>query len=174
MKSLIAAAALTAVAAVAAPAAAQDAANGFYGNIGYTFVNADDLDVDLGALGAKVGYKFNPYIGVEGEAAFGVDDDNFGPIKLELKHTVAAYVVGFVPVNEQFELLGRVGYGNTEVEASGFGGSASADDSCWNVGVGAQYFFTANDGVRAEYTKYGVDDNGLQADAWSVSYARRF
>jgi opacity protein-like surface antigen len=173
MKSLIAAAALTAVAAIAAPAAAQEA-NGFYGNVGYTFVNADDLDVDLGALGAKVGYKFNPYIGVEGEAAFGVDDDNIGPVKVELEHTVAAYVVGFVPVNAQFELLGRVGYGTTEVKASGFGASVSGDDSSWNLGVGAQYFFTANDGVRAEYTKYGVDDDGIQADAWTVSYARRF
>lgn len=176
MKALIAAAAAVALTSVALPAAAQSAS--FYGNVGYSFVDADDVNVDLGAIGAKLGARFNPYLGVEGEAAFGVNDDTVTvanvPVKVELQHTVAAYVVGYLPASSSVDLFARVGYGTSKIKASAAGVSASDDESGWNAGLGAQWFFTANDGVRGEYTKYGIDDNGLQANAWTVSYVRKF
>lgn len=176
MKSLIAASVAAAAMAAAVPAAAQVT---YYGNLGYSFIQAEDLDVNLGAIGGKVGARFNPYLGAEAEAAFGVDDDSARvlnvPVKVELKHAVAAYVVGFVPVSENLELFGRLGYGSAKVKASALGASASDDGAAWNLGAGAQYFFTANDGVRGEYLKSGVSgDDGLEADVWSLSYVRRF
>jgi len=179
MKSLIAAStAAVALLAVAGTASAQEGVS-YYGNVGYSFVDANDADVTLGALGAKLGARFNPYLGVEAEAAFGVDDDSvttFGvPVKVELKHTVAAYVIGFVPVSPNADLFARIGYGNSEIEASAGGVSAKADGSGVNIGVGGQYFFTGNDGVRVEYLKNSIDgDEGLEANIWSLSYVRKF
>jgi len=170
MKSLFVAAALAA-AAVSASAAAAD----FYGNAGYTFI--DGQGVNLGAVGGKLGWRVNPYLGVEGEAAFGVADDtvNVGvPVKVQLDHAVAAYAVGFYPVNPKFDLFARVGYGNVKIKAKAAGVSGAGDQDGWNAGVGGQYFFTANDGVRVEYTKWGFDDNGVDSDTWSASYVRKF
>lgn len=171
MKSLHVAAAL-AVLAAAAPAAAGE----FYGNAGYTFV--DTQGVNLSALGGKLGYRFNPYVGVEGEAAFGVADDTANvlgvPVKLKLEDAVSGFAVGFWPVSPKLDLFARVGYGNVKIKASAMGNSAHGDQDGWNAGVGAQYFFTAKDGVRGEYTKWGFDNNGVDANTWSVSYVRKF
>lgn len=172
----IAAAVLALSAAAVVPAAAQTA---FYGNLNYSLIDAQDADVTLGALGGRVGARFNPYLGVEAEAAFGVKDDDVRvgnvPVKVELEHTVGAYLVGFVPVQPNFDLFARIGYVNSKVKASALGASAKADGSSWNAGVGGQYFFTANDGVRAEYTKSDLNnDDGLDANIWSVGYVRKF
>lgn len=177
MKTLIVAAtAAAAVLAVAGSASAQGLeGTTFYGNLGYSFIDAQDADVNLGAISAKLGARFNPYFGAEVEGAIGVNDDtvNVGvPVKVELTHSIAAYVVGYYPATPSLDLFARLGYGNTEVKASALGASAKDDASDWLVGAGAQYFFTANDGVRGEYTKSG--DNGLDANVWSVSYVRKF
>jgi len=170
MKSLHLAAAL-AVLAAAAPAAAGE----FYGNAGYTFV--DTQGVNLGALGGKLGYRITPYVGVEAEAAFGVADDtvNVGvPVKVKLDSALAGFAVGFWPVSPKLDLFARVGYGDTRIKASAFGFSGDGDQNGWNAGAGAQYFLTAKDGVRGEYTKWGFDGNGVEANTWSVSYVRKF
>lgn len=166
MKTLTIAAALAAI-ALATPAAAE-----VYGNLGYTGVDAQG--VKLQALGGKIGYRFNPYVGAEAEAAFGVGDDDVLGAKVELDNAVAGYVVGFWPVAERTDLFARVGYGNAKITASAGGFSASGDQNGWNAGVGAQQFFTDKDGVRLEYTKWGVEDNGVDADTWSLSYVRKF
>ncbi len=172
MKSLTVVAALAALAA-AAPALAGE----IYGNAGYTFI--DGQGAKLGALDGKLGYRFNPYLGVEGEAAFGVADDSIRvgsvPVNLKLESAVAGYVVGFYPVSPKLDLFARVGYGNVRIKASALGVSGAGDQNGWNAGVGAQYFFTAKDGVRGEYAKWGFDgNNGVDADTWSVSYVRKF
>ncbi len=169
MKSLFAAA--LASLAIAAPAAAE-----VYGNVGYTFVQSDDAN--LGAVGAKLGYKFNPFVGVEAEGAFGANDDTVRvagvPVKVKLQSAAAAYVIGFYPVTEKVDLFARAGYGTAKIKASARGVSAKGDQDGWNLGVGGQYFFDAQDGIRAEYTKWSVDDSNADADTWSVSYVRKF
>jgi len=52
--------------------------------------------------------------------------------------------------------------------------SASGDSDGWNAGVGAQYFLTEKDGVRAEYTKWDVSGDNVDANTWAVSYVRKF
>lgn len=169
MKSLFAAA--LASLAIAAPAAAET-----YGNLGYTFVNTGDANV--GAVGARLGYKFNPYIGVEAEGAFGANDDTVRvlgvPVKVKLQSAAAAYVVGFYPVSDKLDLFARAGYGTAKIKASAAGVSAKGDQDGWNLGAGGQYFFDEKNGVRAEYTKWSVDDSDVDADTWSISYVRKF
>ena len=170
------AAVLSAAVLAALPAAAQTAP-AFYGNVGYTAVDSSD-DVVLGAITGRFGAKLVPNFGLEAEAGFGVKDDsvNVGGVNVEteLKHSVGVYAVGFLPINEQFELLARVGYATTKIEASAGGFSADDSEESWNYGVGAQYNFDAVNGVRADYTRYEFDNDGGEADTWAVSYVRKF
>ena len=71
MKTLLAAAAGIALLAGASAASAES-----YASIGYSQLGAEDsgIDVDFGAVTARVGTNFNPWFGVEGEAAMGVKD----------------------------------------------------------------------------------------------------
>jgi opacity protein-like surface antigen len=170
--AVAAAAALTAV-----PASAQSLSEPtFYGNVGYSAVDTDD--VTLGALHARGGARLHPNFGVEAEAAFGVKDDSFRlgttNVKADLKHEFAAYGVGFLPINEKFDLLARVGYGTTKVRLKAAGVSASDSDESWNYGVGAQYSFDGANGIRADYTRHDFGKGGNDANVWSVSYVRKF
>ena len=177
MKSLIALAATAAVLAVPAMASAQTfAPTTFYGSLGYA--NASIDDVNLGAVQGRLGARFGQYLGVEGEAAAGVKEDSVTitgiKVDLKMKHEVAIYAVGFLPVNPQLDLLARVGYGNTKLEASALGSTAADDGDSWNYGVGGQYFFDDKNGVRVDYTRHDFKDSSDNADVWAVAYTRKF
>lgn len=164
-----------AVSALGAPAMAQSVSPTYYGTLGYT--QLDHGDGDLGAITGRLGARLNPYFGVEGEASFGVRDDDFTvagvPVKVEHNYDVAAYAVGTLPVTPNFELFGRVGYGTTEIEAKAAGVSARGDGESWNYGVGANYFFDGQNGVRGDWTRRDFRDGG-EADVYSLNYVRRF
>jgi hypothetical protein len=179
MKSLIGAASVAAIAAlVPAFAQAQTAApTGVYGTLGYAGASMGGADV--GAIQGRLGYRFSPYLGVEGELAGGVKSDtvDIGGVdaKVKVQHQEAIYGVGFLPVSPNIDLLARVGYGNTHVKASALGSSYSDDGDSWNYGVGGEYHIDPKNGVRADYTReeFTGHDSG-HADVWSVAYTRRF
>ena len=164
MKTLMIGASVAALLAIAAPVAAN-AEPTWYANLGYANVSADD--VNLGAIQGRLGAQFNPYIGVEGEVAFGVKDDTVSGIDVKLNNEYGAYAVAKLPVNDKFDIFGRVGYAHAEAEV---GGTSGSDDGV-AYGVGAQYSFDGQNGIRGDYTKY---DFLGDADVWSVSYVRKF
>lgn len=164
MKNLMIATAAAALTVAAVPAASQ--AQEVYGNIGYANVDLDNATV--GAIQGRLGYKFNPYVGVEGEAAFGVKGDTVSGVDVDLKHEVGAYVVGFAPVSPNIDLFARVGYTSSTFDTSL--GDVDGDGGAW--GVGAQYRFTDKDGVRLDWTRHDYD--GADADVWALSYNRKF
>jgi hypothetical protein len=172
---LLATAALT---LIAAPAMAQSISSPqVSGSVGYTVLDGDDAN--LGAITGRMTAKVNPYFGVEGEASFGVKDDevSFGGVTGDLSHEydAAAYVVGTLPISPNFELFGRVGYGTTQLTADVAGFSATEDGESVNYGAGANYFFDAQNGVRADWTRRDfTDDNGGELDTYGLSYVRRF
>lgn len=166
--------ATAAVTLIAAPASAQSLSDA-YGSIGYSSVQGDTTD--LGAVTARLGAKLTPYIGVEGEASFGVSDDDVVGIPgatAELEHDLAAYVTGTIPVASNLELFGRLGYGTTKIKAEVLGVSASNSQESVNWGVGANYFLDSQNGVRADWTRRDYRDGGGEADVWSLSYVRKF
>lgn len=177
MNAWIAAAAAAATMALApAMAHAQETVEpGAYANLGVAYASQDGIH--LGALQAKLGYRINNWFGVEGEAAFGVDDDSVSVgaarAKVELKHQFAAYVVGFAPVATNTDLFARVGYGTTKIRASAAGVGASGSDESVNLGVGAQHHFDGKNGIRVEYLRSEYNDGG-HSNTWGVSYSRRF
>lgn len=173
IKNALAASAITLAAVPVAHA--QDIPRG-YAALGYTRI--DTGQASLGAVTARAGWKLLPNAGVEAEAGFGVEDHAFdvsiggsGGV-LELEHEVAAYAVAFLPLGRNLEVFARAGYGSTEIEASAAGVTPKGDGDSFNYGAGAAFYYRA-DGVRAEWTRKDFADGG-EADAWSVSYVRRF
>lgn len=193
MKMLLGAAAVAALLA-STPALAQGAGpTELYGNVGYSQLRLDealdldieDANIDFGAITGRVGAKFNPYFGVEGEAAFGVADEEVSEgatsASLGLNYEATGFAVGFYPVTPNFDVLARVGVGAAELEAElngedetgGFGSDGGS--TVLAFGAGAQYFFDGVNGIRGDYTRFkGDDDGGLEADALSVAYVRKF
>ena len=171
---LLATAALT---LIAAPAMAQDPASPVTGSIGYTHLDGDDGS--LGAVTGRLGYRFTPYIGIEGEASVGVQNEDItvGGVDgtLEHEYDAAAYLVGTVPVSPNVELFGRVGYGTTSLKGEVAGVDVSEDGESINYGAGANWFFDGQNGVRADWTRRDFrEDDGGEIDTYGLSYVRRF
>ena len=178
MNKFVLASALSAVALASAPAFAQEAAGGMsaYGNLGYSHLDANS--VNLNALNARLGARFGNYFGVEGEGVFGAGHDTNAiggfSTQTKLAHSFAGYAVGFYPVTPRFDVLARIGYGNTHFNQSVAGIENTVSRDSINYGAGAQYFLTGNDGIRAEYTRNDYRHAGGHANVWGVSYVRKF
>ncbi|WGM48517.1 hypothetical protein KOAAANKH_03419 [Brevundimonas sp. NIBR10] len=176
MRNIILSAA--AVSLFAVPAMAQSLQSPtYYGTLGYSQMQGDDAD--LGAVTGRLGAKLTPYLGVEGETSFGVghDDVSFAGVdgKVEHRYDVAAYGVATLPVQPNFDLFARVGYGVTEVKASAAGVAASDHSDSVNYGVGANYHLDGVNGIRADWTRRDFqDDNAGEADVYSLSFIRKF
>ncbi len=175
MRNILLAAA--AVSVIAAPAFAQTMQGpSYYGTLGYS--QLDHSDGDLGAITGRVGAKFNPYLGVEGEASIGVKDDDFTFAgvdgKIEHDYDAAAYVVGTLPVTPNFELFARGGYGTTKIKTELAGFNGEVDGESWNYGAGANYYLDGQNGLRADWTRRDFRDDAGEADVYSLSYVRRF
>jgi opacity protein-like surface antigen len=127
---------------------------------------------------ATFGYRFNRYLAAElGLAQFGTmhskasaemdfdDGRGFVPVSLKLAFSVGGPIVsavGFLPINDKFEVFGRVGYlfasserelsSKVDGESGGFG-SAKGDSQDLVMGIGAAYHFNVVYSVRLEYLK---------------------
>lgn len=185
MKTLFVAASAVALASlVPALAQAQTAPNtGAYVNLGYARADTDPGKLDI--IQGKVGYRFMPYFGIEGELATGLGSDKVTvptgvanpatvSASIKLKHEAAAYAVGFVPLSPNTDLFARVGYGTTKIRVRGAGVSASGSEESINYGLGAQHHFDGVNGIRAEWTRQDFDNGSGKADVFGVAYTRRF
>ena len=166
MRTLIALATAAAVVAVAAPAMAQGQVTG---SIGYTESKTTDApDVSLGSITGRLGYR-QGWLGAEGELSTGVKSDTFTvagvSTKVQLKDQFAVYGMAIAPITPNFDVFARVGYGQTK--------TTSTDNSV-NYGAGAEYFFDAKNGVRADYTRHDFQNSGNNFDTYGVSYVRKF
>jgi opacity protein-like surface antigen len=136
-------------------------------------LSASTEDTDIG-YNATFGYRFNRYVAAElGLAQFGSvestakGDLDFGggfvPTSLKLSFSAGGpmmSVVGFLPLNDKFELFARVGYlftssereltSNVDGQSGGFG-SAKGDSQDLVLGVGAAFNFNQIYSVRFEY-----------------------
>lgn len=186
MRILIAAAALCAL-PVAALAQTATPPTGLYGTLGYADAHIDS--VNLGVIQGRLGWRYNNWLGFEGELAGGVKSDTSTitvagvavNTKVKANDGEAIYGVGFLPLSNNFDLLARVGYGHFSVKASAtavgtqISASQTAEGDSWNYGVGAQYYFDAQNGVRGDYTHQEfTGNNSGHADVWSIAYSRRF
>ena len=180
MKTIVIAAAVAALAGAAAPAFAQTlTAPQGYGGIGYTGLNPNGHD--LGEITGRLGLKFSPYWGVETEIGTGVTNSHFntatgGSTTLSEQPSLSGFAVGYLPVTPKFDLLARVGYGETDLRTADATGRHENTSTDLAYGAGAQYFLTSKDGIRIDYTRR--DFSGTSApkdmDTWQAGYVRKF
>jgi len=169
----------------AATAEADKTGRGYVG-AGYTMLTVSPEggpDLDLSALGVRGGYYFNKYFSVEGRLAFGVGDDSvsevidigFGPetatLTFDLDYSLGVYAVGHIPLTEQFQLYGLVGFTKHEITVDASipslgSDSESFDDNDLSFGVGAEFDMTKNLSLGVEYVSYFTDGDidGLKYD----------
>ena len=156
-----------------------------YGTLGGVLY---DVDSDLYGIQGRLGWQSKGYFGAEVEGSFGVSGDettafDFGTglvnSEAEIDTQIAAFAVGRYPVSNRFNVLGRVGYHNTEfdVESTFNDGMPEFEDDFsedgFAYGAGVEYALNPRTSIRADYTIYELDDvpNG---DAVSLAVSRKF
>ena len=155
--SMLGAAAL----AVSAGAYAQQpATTGFYigAEVGNTDLDGADDDIGFKLLG---GYQFHRNIAAE--LGYGMLYDK-GGAEVTAIELVA---VGMFPIANQFSIIGKLGFANVDVEVAG----ASDDKTELTWGLGVQYDFSRNLGVRALFQRYETDNS---ADFIAVGVTWKF
>jgi len=157
MVSMLGAAAL----AVSAGAYAQQpATTGFYigAEVGQTDLDGADDDIGFKLLG---GYQFHRNIAAE--LGYGMLYDK-GGAEVTAIELVA---VGMFPIANQLSIIGKLGFANVDVEVAG----ASDDKTELTWGLGVQYDFSRNLGVRALFQRYETDNS---ADFIAVGVTWKF
>ena len=141
--SMIGAAAM----AVSAGALAQSTTTGLYigAEAGNTDVSGADDDIGFKLLG---GYRFHPNIAAEVGYGMLYDKDDVEVTALEF------VALGMFPINNQFSILGKLGLANVEVDTRF--GSEDKTELTWGLGV--QFDFNRNLGVRALWQRYETDE----------------
>jgi OOP family OmpA-OmpF porin len=174
---------LLAAFAISTPVFAADTGGYLFGVFGQTKLK-DSIDttgitnpsLDDTGTGIKIGggYAFHRNVGIEvayvdlGKATL---SGRVGTINISETFKASGLVVtavGMVPINQQFSLLGRLGFINATVkdEATASLGSVSASasvkstDMKMTFGIGVSYSFTPQFAVRADYDSYNkLGDN---------------
>ena len=157
IKKFIAAAALATLASSAF--AAQP--NTFYAGVDGGSTKIDDFGSDKGSYGAFLGYNFHENFAAEiGARRLGSWD--IGPVGVDANQ-YAASIIGTLPLQNNFNVFGRLGYNKVEAKAEYQGFSADADDSGVLYGVGVGYQFTPTISGRVEFQKPSSDSRNISA-----------
>ena len=174
MKRVLSVAAGLAAAAIIAPAASAQV----YGGVGYSTFTADagGEDATVGGVMGRLGFKSNPFFGVEGEVAIGIQEDNFDvlgtQVDVSLENSYGVYAVGWLPIPLVGDIFGRVGYADLSIEASALGTSVSDSGSGLAYGAGIQLSNIPFTKLRLEYTRYQPDD--AEVDSFGISALLQF
>jgi outer membrane immunogenic protein len=123
---------------------------------GAAYQQFDLNDANVGGVTGRLGYNFTPHFGVEGDATLGVDDDN----NAELNNAFGAYAVGTLPIaTSGFDVHGRVGYQQFDVDGSG--GQPDIDSGGLSYGAGVGWKVGQRWGIRADWTRTETDEDDV-------------
>ncbi len=127
-------------------------------------ITSDAIDETYSEIMLQVGYKFNPYIAIEGRYWYGLDDtleggiaDHFGAIVDVSTDVWGIYLKPMYPVTDAFDIYALLGYGSTEydvtTEHAGIKGSLDMSFDGFTCGLGVSYAFTENISAFVDYTR---------------------
>jgi len=149
-KKIIAAAALATLASSAFAALP----NTFYAGVDAGSTKVDDLGESKASYGGFVGYNINQNFAAEiGARRLG----SWGDVDV---NQYQASIVGTLPLQNNFNVFGRVGYNKLDADGNGRG-NASDNGGLYGVGVG--YAFTPTISGRIEFQKPSSDSHNLNA-----------
>lgn len=168
-KAIISAAALAAFAAQAQ----GPYVGGSIGQSRYKGPDIGGLSTDRSDTGGKIygGYGITPNVGVElGYAELGKADSAAGSVR---GRGLFVDLVGTVPITDSFSAIGRIGAFNGKAKTS-LGSSDSSTNA--KYGLGVQYDFTKQTGLRAEWERYRFEPFGSKenADLFSIGVNHKF
>ena len=103
-----------------------------------------------GGAGVYGGYRFNDYVGVE-LGYFRLLSASGAGGKLTAD-SLPASAVGYWPLSNDFSLFGRLGVNSVKTKFTGPGASSARENRAL-IGVGAEYNFSKNVALRAEYQR---------------------
>lgn len=130
--------------------------------------------VDLQALNFRGGIELHELLSAEFEASLGLgaeEIDGGSGAEAELENQFGGFLVARYPVIPNLDLLGRVGYTTGELQTANNGVSSDADLDGFAFGLGGEYMFTEQLGVRGDYTRVEVDDDALDGGVNMFSIA---
>lgn len=147
----------------------------------------------------RIGYRIFDYLAIEGEAGFGLGGDSSQqsvPVDInsplgnvttnvdvdlngDIGNYFGVFARGILPVSDQFELHARVGYGTASadvdfaVSAQGATSTGTQSGSIEGIayGVGGQFNFSGNQGIRLDYA---LIDDDASADILTATYVFNF
>ncbi|HXJ53238.1 MAG TPA: outer membrane beta-barrel protein [Burkholderiales bacterium] len=141
-------------------------------------VSCDDKDTAFKIFG---GYQINRNFGVElGYTDLGKVEAHGGGVTASVESTAFELVgVGKFPINNQFSVYGKLGFYRADSKGrSNVGVSADETNTDLTYGLGVQYNFTGNLGVRGEWQRYssvgGGDIGDSDVDVLSVGVVYKF
>jgi len=148
---------------VAAPALAGDTGAYISAELGSaTLKNAQPFP-DPGLFGFAAGYRFSPNIAAElGFTGFGDSTISSGSASVTMKlSSFHPAVVGMYPINDQFSVFGKLGLAmNSEKYTTNFSASTTSyTQNSLYFGLGGQYNFNKQFGMRLQYESFGDFDN---------------
>ncbi len=166
---------------VATPALADNTGK-FYiaGDLGSATYSNVGLFPSPGVFSISGGYHFNPMLAAEvGYSVFGdstVVSTGFSATLSASSFHIAA--VGSLPLNPQFDLIGKLGLANNSAKSTNTNGFyLSTSQSDLLIGVGAQYHVNSQVTVRAQYESFGKFESiavPMKATAVSLGVAYNF
>ena len=114
------------------------------------------------------GYHFTPYIGAEVGYAQSSDSSSVGGAKYHVSSLQLA-AVGTYPINDMFDVFGKVGVAGNKVNTSGPLTCNNCSKTDALIGVGGQYNINRRVGIRLQYEYLGkATDTGINDMAAST------
>ena len=130
---------------------------------------SEDLEPSAGIV--RFGAMMTPHIGLERRVGVGISDDSvtFQGVEVagDIDRLFGAYLLGAVPVAEQFSIYGLVGFTDVKATFSAGGNEMSDDDSGFTYGGGFDIFLNSDIALNAEYTQY-LDESGYALSSIAV------
>lgn len=131
--------------------------------------------------GALLGYKFNKYVGIESEyTGIGkVTDKVNGTAKGD---AASIAVIGFLPLNDELNLYGKLGVAHTKTTiSSNLAPMSDATRNSITYGLGGEYNFNKNIGMRLGWDHYSAavdmatsNKNNVNANVVNVGVVYNF
>jgi len=124
-------------------------------------------DVTYGGM-IRAGYEWNQYIGVEARVIGTFwEADPLGGEKLQ---HVGIFAKPMMPLGEDFNLYGLVGYGWTKTITGGNGNLPTVDDSGLSLGIGLEYDLSSKADDRKSGAVYDREFDGQadQENGWGL------
>ncbi len=163
MKKIAAVALLSAF--IAAPVAAQDM---------YVGVNVGSAEIDVTGMDSSTAFSVLGGYTINSNLAAEVAYNNFGSVDVAPGVTVksnalSVSAVGSYPINDMFSLIGKLGVASTTFKVSAPPPiSSSESETGVTFGVGGQFNFDKQIGMRAGYDIYKVGTNSDNENVMSI------